>query len=538
MAFHGFTQGSVHQVQAGKPSKGYDWDIKPSEYNKDRMKPLPAYKMPEVKGSVRNKILNDKPYTEYPGEVAADTPGQDWERLPQQYETYRLKGKTNDPAFKLDPFKAPTVYNQVTNFKEHFAIQDRLHPFRTALDDLPQIFAKAKKTEDERKAIEADFAQRRAMVPEPPIVGPIDPNNPILAAVRARAERVEPILNDMEDIRQNPIGFDDEDLQNEEEYMKVSNLLDSENENNRFSNRDLLMARDRLKNVATVRGPRPARPEDPLHQSMREAREIRRQMDRRRTAGTPGIIDHDVPQWAKEKYRLDHSKDNIEHYNTSAPIPDYIGRSRMMPGMPSRLPPRPQVHNTENEHKHSDQAVTPNDAHVVITDDDIIQEIRGFEDMKRLARDQPAPPNTPEEVSGEEYGDMPSLEDPMFEAEEDEVVKPDPSILDNVITEFKQNNMYSIADINNKFGIESDFFYSVIHKNIKTKLGLDPSERVTYKRYVEYITRGYADAYFDAREFLPKKGVRTRSGRGRNNNKSVSGRGRTVPTTQSYFYLS
>jgi hypothetical protein len=627
MAFQGFTQGSVYEVQVGKPSKGYDWDTKPSEYNKDRMKPLPAYKMPEAKDSMRKKILNDKPYTEYPGEVASDTPGRDWERIPQVYETHRMKGKTNDPRFKLDPFKSPTVYNQVSNFKEHFAIQDSLHPFRNAFDDLPQIFAKKKQEEDERAL--------RGMQPVPPappapMVGPVDPNNPILRAARERYERIGAPI---ERARDNPIPFDDEDLQIEAEFMKTVNMLDDKNPENRFSDLDILMARDRLRNVA-VRGPRPARPEDPLHASMREARMIREQMNKRRTDGTPGIIDHVVPQWVKQQYMLDHNKEYIEHYQTDVPIRGYAEVVR--PRGPQRNAPKPSVdqylelfdkslpdpsqirelsnnrvgpgvrdilksyHNTENVHKHSELGNTPNDAYAVVSDRDIVRQIRDFPDMiqtpnisnrsniidlddpeflqdanpyfeQQLAalddfirRDAPDDRYDYED-SVEEDVDLP--DDPFDEEATDEELEYQyelDRIVDELFEKKPQEQAFTLTQMENKSNKKiAELFAEAFEKQnssiadtyrrinaVRENENKKTLRTFTLKSVLEYVTnpKKYFNHKIDQRQFLidvitPMQLGAAGAGKGKKGkrkkgkHKTVTGRGRSVPTTHTYFYL-
>ena len=128
--FYGMTQGSVHEVTPATQSKGADWDRAPSEYNKGQLKGIRSkYEYPTNTNSIRDELLNTRPYNPSPGTMASDTPGIDWQRKPSDYEKYRMKGKTNDPAFKLDPFVAPTVMKQISNFKDHFAIQHPLNPF-------------------------------------------------------------------------------------------------------------------------------------------------------------------------------------------------------------------------------------------------------------------------------------------------------------------------------------------------------------------------------------------------------------------------
>ena len=91
MSFHGFTQGSIHQVQSAKPSKGEDWNLGASAYNKGRLKGITEnYKLPDVK-SERNKILSDHIYDPFVTQCPKVTPGEDWARKPEEYETYRLK---------------------------------------------------------------------------------------------------------------------------------------------------------------------------------------------------------------------------------------------------------------------------------------------------------------------------------------------------------------------------------------------------------------------------------------------------------------
>ena len=176
--FYGVTQGSVHEVQVAKPSKGEDWQIQPQEYNKGRLKGVPNNFTQPVKSSIRKKVLTDRPYNPSPGTMASDTPGKDWERSPAEYETYRLKGKTNDPRFRLDPFKAPTIMNQVSNFRDHFALQDRLHPFQTTIGSLPEVFAKAQAKKDAAELLEAEFKRRREQVEQGQPIGPA----PVVAA--------------------------------------------------------------------------------------------------------------------------------------------------------------------------------------------------------------------------------------------------------------------------------------------------------------------------------------------------------------------
>jgi hypothetical protein len=186
--FYGVTQGSVHEVQVAKPSKGEDWQIQPQEYNKGRLKGVPNNFTQPVKSSIRKKVLTDRPYNPSPGMMASDTPGKDWKRSPAEYETYRLTGKTNDPRFKLDPFKAPTVMNQVSNFRDHFALQDRLHPFQTTIGSLPEVFAKAQAKKDAAALLEAEFERRRVQVLQgQPIGGPA----PVVAPAGRPDRRVD-----------------------------------------------------------------------------------------------------------------------------------------------------------------------------------------------------------------------------------------------------------------------------------------------------------------------------------------------------------
>ena len=170
--FYGVTQGSVHEVQVAKPSKGEDWQIQPQEYNKGRLKGVPNNFTQPVKSSIRKKVLTDRPYNPSPGMMASDTPGKDWKRSPAEYETYRLKGKTNDQRFRLDPFKAPTIMNQVSNFRDHFALQDRLHPFQTTIGSLPEVFAKAQAEKEKAELLKAEFERRRQQVVQGQPIGP------------------------------------------------------------------------------------------------------------------------------------------------------------------------------------------------------------------------------------------------------------------------------------------------------------------------------------------------------------------------------
>jgi hypothetical protein len=157
--FHGFSYDSVHATVPAKPSKGKDWYRQPEDYNKGQLKSGFA--------NFHQPVIEHREPTHesmYPGYEASDTPGEDWNRNPEQYETHRLKGMTNNQDFMLDPFIAPSVSQQISNFKEHYALQDKLHPFQTALGALPQMFAKHKEAQDTKmKGLWAIETQRRVV---------------------------------------------------------------------------------------------------------------------------------------------------------------------------------------------------------------------------------------------------------------------------------------------------------------------------------------------------------------------------------------
>ena len=257
MAFYGMTQGSLHEVKPAKPSMGADWNRVPSEYDKGKLKGIRhKYEYPTNLNSTRDELLNSRPYNPSPGTMASDTPGIDWQRNPQAYSTYRLKGKTNDPAFRLAPFNAPTVMKQVSNFKEHFAIQDRLHPFRTALGDLPQVFAQAKATEDAKVAQQQEYARRVAAMQAAQIPGaPANlPGNPIQQAVAERNAR-----NAVRDEFYGRVGSMPKPEADEVRDHIAFGMNDNNVVQGNFSTRDIMIARDKLEHV----GPNDKRPYQP-----------------------------------------------------------------------------------------------------------------------------------------------------------------------------------------------------------------------------------------------------------------------------------
>ena len=159
----GASQGSYFENKPARPMKGPDWDRTSSDYSKGRLKGVHhKYEYPSTISSTGEKLLTNRPYNPSPGTMARDTPGADWNRLPRVYETHRLRGKTNDQSLSLDPFVTHNVKSQLSNFKDHFAVQNQLHPFKSSIDALPQAFAKHSALKDAQREQQEEFDRQNA----------------------------------------------------------------------------------------------------------------------------------------------------------------------------------------------------------------------------------------------------------------------------------------------------------------------------------------------------------------------------------------
>ena len=147
--FTGFTQGSIHQVQSAKPLKGLDWDIDSSRYNKVYPTGMTAnFKLPDVKNE-RNTILSNHIYNPQITGCVSVTPGKDWARRPEDYETYRLKGMTNDQRFVMPKFKPNTIKTQIKHTENQYNLYHEINPLERAITSIPHIIATASRQEHE-----------------------------------------------------------------------------------------------------------------------------------------------------------------------------------------------------------------------------------------------------------------------------------------------------------------------------------------------------------------------------------------------------
>jgi hypothetical protein len=154
MSFYGVTQGSVHEVQVAKESKGYDWDINPASYNKMYPHGMNQnYNLGKV-DSDRNKLLSSHQYNPYITTCAEPLPGEDWLRPPEAYETYRLKGMTNDQSFAMPKFNSTSTEFQAKVHENQHNMYRQFNPFKDVLEDIPKAMANAESVKEEEARVQ------------------------------------------------------------------------------------------------------------------------------------------------------------------------------------------------------------------------------------------------------------------------------------------------------------------------------------------------------------------------------------------------
>ena len=99
--------------------------------------------------SDRNKLLSSHQYNPYITTCAEPLPGEDWLRPPEAYETYRLKGMTNDQSFVMPKFKSASTQEQVKVHENQYNMYQQVNPFEKALDHIPKAIANASKVKEE-----------------------------------------------------------------------------------------------------------------------------------------------------------------------------------------------------------------------------------------------------------------------------------------------------------------------------------------------------------------------------------------------------
>jgi hypothetical protein len=162
----GFTQGSIHQANPVKSSKGADWETPATAYDTNRLNGITQnFKLPGVTLE-RNKILSDHVYNPYITSCPSVTPGEDWIRAPEEYETHRMKGMTNDQKYVMPKFIPNSIKKQIEFTENQHSMYHNINPLENAIKSIPAVIAHAQRTEQDATMNQAYYQGVRS--------GPLD----------------------------------------------------------------------------------------------------------------------------------------------------------------------------------------------------------------------------------------------------------------------------------------------------------------------------------------------------------------------------